>query len=49
MTPDDLAELDAMERRFGELTLEVRAQARTGAPRDAALFVEWMQANYGLP
>ena len=28
MRPDDLAELDAVERRFGELTLELRAQAR---------------------
>src|SRR6478609_1917204 len=43
MTPDDLAEMDRIERRFGELTLELRDQARTGAPRDAALFVEWMQ------
>ncbi|HEY6075227.1 MAG TPA: GntR family transcriptional regulator, partial [Gaiella sp.] len=41
MTPDDLAALDAMERRFGELTLELRAQARSGAARDATLFVEW--------
>ena len=48
MTPDDLAELDAMERRFGELTLELREQARSGAPRDATLFVEWMQANYAF-
>ena len=48
MTPDDLAELDAMERRFGELTLELRAQARSGTARDATLFVEWMQANYAF-
>ena len=48
MTPDDLAELDAAERRFGELTLELRAQARSGTARDATLFVEWMQANYAF-
>ena len=48
MTPADLAELDAIERRFGELTLELREQARSGAPRDARLFVEWMQANYAF-
>jgi DNA-binding GntR family transcriptional regulator len=48
MTPDDLAEMDRIERRFGELTLELRDQARSGAPRDASLFVEWMQANYAF-
>jgi DNA-binding GntR family transcriptional regulator len=48
MTADDLAEMDRIERRFGELTLELRAQARSGAPRDAGLFVEWMQANYAF-
>ena len=48
MTPDDLAALDATERRFGELTLELRAQARSGTARDATLFVEWMQANYAF-
>ena len=48
MTADDLAEMDAIERRFGELTLELRDQARSGAPRDASLFVEWMQANYAF-
>ena len=48
MTPDDLAELDAVERRFGELTLELREQARSGEPRDTTLFVEWMQANYAF-
>src|SRR5262245_18087297 len=42
MRPDDLAELDAIERRFGELTLELREQARSGEGRDATLFVEWM-------
>jgi DNA-binding GntR family transcriptional regulator len=48
LTPDDLAEMDAIERRFGDLTLELRDQARSGASRDATLFVEWMQANYAF-
>ena len=48
MTPTTSPQLDAMERRFGELTLELRAQARSGAARDATLFVEWMQANYAF-
>ena len=48
MTPDDLAEMDRIERRFGDLTLELREQARSGAPGDASLFVEWMQANYAF-
>ena len=48
MTPDDLAALDAAERRFSELTLELREQARQGQPRDSSLFVEWMQANYAF-
>lgn len=46
MTPADLAELDAAERRFAELTLELREQARRGVDGDSRLFVEWMQANY---
>jgi DNA-binding GntR family transcriptional regulator len=48
MRPDDLAEMDAIERRFSELTLELREQARSGEGRDAGLFVEWMQANYAF-
>ncbi len=48
MRRDDLAELDAIERRFSELTLELREQARSGEGRDATLFVEWMQANYAF-
>lgn len=48
MRPDDLAELDSIERRFSELTLELREQARSGEGRDATLFVEWMQANYAF-
>src|SRR5581483_8767541 len=48
MTPDDLAALDAAEQRFSNLTLELREQARRGAPRDSSLSVEWMQANYAF-
>lgn len=48
MTREDLSALDAAERRFAELTLELRQQARRGGPRDSALFVEWMQANYAF-
>lgn len=48
MTGDDLAALDAAERRFGELTLELRDQARRGEARDSRLFVQWMQANYAF-
>jgi DNA-binding GntR family transcriptional regulator len=48
MGADDLAELDAIERRFSALTLELRAQARSGERRDSTLFVEWMQANYAF-
>jgi DNA-binding GntR family transcriptional regulator len=48
MTPDDLAALDAAERRFSALTLELREQARRGEQRDSSLFVEWMQANYAF-
>ena len=48
MHPDDLEEMDRIERRFSELTLELRAQARSGEGRDATLFVEWMQANYAF-
>ena len=48
MTRDDLAALDAAERRFSALTLELRDQARRGEARDSTLFVEWMQANYAF-
>lgn len=48
MRPDDLAEMDAIERRFSAITLELREQARSGEGRDAGLFVEWMQANYAF-
>ena len=48
MTRDDLAALDAAERRFSALTLDLREQARQGESRDSTLFVEWMQANYAF-
>lgn len=48
MTPADLAALDAAERRFSELTLELREQAMRREPSDSSLFVEWMQANYAF-
>lgn len=48
MTPADLAALDAAERRFSELTLELREQAMRRQPSDSSLFVEWMQANYAF-
>ena len=48
MTEADLAELDAAERRFAELTHEVRVHARNQVVSDATLFVEWMQANYAF-
>ena len=47
MTPERLAELDAAEQRFSELTLTLREKARAGAA-DNALAVEWMRANYGF-
>src|SRR5262245_49632325 len=48
MSAEALAALDAAERRFSELTLELREQARQGEPRDTTLFVDWMQANYAF-
>jgi len=48
MTPDDLAQLDAAEQRFSELTLDLRGQAQRGEARSSGLFVEWMQANYAF-
>jgi DNA-binding GntR family transcriptional regulator len=48
MTPADLAELDDAERRFSVLTLGLREQAQRGEVREAAQFVEWMQANYAF-
>lgn len=48
MSDADFSALDAAERRFSTLTIELRAQARGGGARDSALFVEWMQANYAF-
>jgi DNA-binding GntR family transcriptional regulator len=48
MTESDLAELDEAERRFSVLTLGLREQAQRGEVREAAQFVEWMQANYAF-
>ena len=47
MTPDDLARLDEAESRFGTLTLELRAKARSGV-EDNPLAIEWMKANYAF-
>jgi DNA-binding GntR family transcriptional regulator len=48
MTPADLEALDAAERRFSALTLQLRDQARHGLASESPLFVEWMQANYAF-
>lgn len=48
LTPADLAELDEVERRFSELTLELRRLARTGSPRDPELFAAWMRSNHSF-
>mgnify|MGYP000235737971 CR=1 FL=1 len=48
MSREDLASLDRAERRFSELTLELRRRSRAGSARDSALFVEWMRANYAF-
>jgi DNA-binding GntR family transcriptional regulator len=47
MTAADLAALDATEQRFGELTLALRAKARSGI-EDNPLAIEWMRANYAF-
>ena len=47
MTAESLAELDAAEQRFSELTLSLRETARTGV-EDNPLAVEWMRANYAF-
>lgn len=48
LTADDLAELDAVERGFSELTLALREQARGGGTRDPELFATWMRSNYAF-
>jgi DNA-binding GntR family transcriptional regulator len=47
MTPADLAALDEAEARFSELTLALRAKARSGV-EDNPLAIEWMRANYAF-
>jgi DNA-binding GntR family transcriptional regulator len=47
MTEADLAALDEAEKRFGELTVKLRAEARKGI-ENASLAVEWMGANYAF-
>ena len=48
MTPNDLARLDFAEERFAELTLEMRAQMRSGDLRNSRLVVGWMAANHAF-
>jgi DNA-binding GntR family transcriptional regulator len=47
MTKDDLAELDRVEQRFSELTIDLRDKARAGI-EDNALAIEWMRQNYAF-
>jgi DNA-binding GntR family transcriptional regulator len=48
MTPADLVRLDTAGERFAELTLELRAQMRSGDLRDSSLVVGWMAANHAF-
>jgi DNA-binding GntR family transcriptional regulator len=48
MTPNDLARLDSAEVRFAELTLEMRAQMRSGELSNSTLVVVWMAANHAF-
>jgi DNA-binding GntR family transcriptional regulator len=47
MTQDDLDALDEAERRFGELTVELRRRSRDGT-QDSALISEWARANHAF-
>lgn len=47
MTKDDLAELDAAERRFAKLTIDLRRATRAGE-HDSALISEWAAANHAF-
>jgi DNA-binding GntR family transcriptional regulator len=47
MTDADVAALDEAEKRFAELTVALRAEARGGI-ENASLAVEWMNANYAF-
>ncbi len=48
ITAEQLARLDAAEERFAALTLEVRAQMRSGEPNTSELVVGWMAANHAF-
>jgi DNA-binding GntR family transcriptional regulator len=43
-----LAELEAAERRFGELTAELRATAREGGRTQSGIVGEWVHANHAF-
>jgi len=45
MTDEDLAALEAAERRFSELTLALRTRTREGT-QDSGLIAEWVRANH---
>jgi DNA-binding GntR family transcriptional regulator len=47
ITAEQLAELDAAEQRFSELTLELRRRAREGS-QDGALVASWVHANHAF-
>lgn len=47
MAKDDLAELDAAERRFAKLTIDLRRATRAGE-HDSALISEWAAANHAF-
>ncbi len=47
MTDEELAALEAAERRFGELTLGLRQRTRAGS-QDGGLIGEWVRANHAF-
>ena len=47
ITDEGLAALDEAERRFSELTLELRRRAREGT-QDGALLASWVHANHAF-
>ena len=47
ITDEGLAELDAAEKLFAELTLELRKRAREGT-QDGALVANWVRANHAF-
>jgi DNA-binding GntR family transcriptional regulator len=48
MTPEALQRLDAAEARFAALTVDLRAQMRSGDLREPSLVVLWMAANHAF-